>query len=183
MTELQRVAVLISLVENLKEKGSWCGETHMQKAIYFLQTLFRVPTDFDYILYKHGPFSFDLRDKLTALRAYDIFGLQIQPPPYGPSLIVKEVGESIKKAYSKSFERFKKEMDFVATVFENKNVAELERLSTALYIIKNEGVGRNKTIIASRINSLKPHVSLDEASSAVDDVLGIINQVKMQECA
>lgn len=30
--------------------SGWCGETHLQKAIYFLQTLLNVPTDFDYIL-------------------------------------------------------------------------------------------------------------------------------------
>ena len=39
-----------------------------QKAVYFLQEIFDVPTGIEYILYKHGPYSFDLTADLTALR-------------------------------------------------------------------------------------------------------------------
>jgi len=69
MNRLKRDVVILSLIENLKKKGSWCGETHIQKATYFLQELFDFPLGFEFILYKHGPFSFDLSDKLTAMRA------------------------------------------------------------------------------------------------------------------
>ena len=58
--------VITRLIETLRERGSWCGETHVQKAAFFLQELMEVPTRFHFILYKHGPFSFDLRDELTA---------------------------------------------------------------------------------------------------------------------
>ena len=64
MTRLQRVAVLTKLTEKLHESGSWCGETHLQKAAYFLQELFNVLLVYEFILYKHGPFSFALRDEL-----------------------------------------------------------------------------------------------------------------------
>ena len=69
-------AALIELIEKLRQEGSWCGETHVQKAVYFLQNLMGVPLQFDFILYKHGPFSFDLRDELTALRADGILRLE-----------------------------------------------------------------------------------------------------------
>ena len=62
MKKSQRDAVLLSLVGEMINKGSWCGETHIQKAAYFLQVLLEVPLEFDFILYKHGPFSFDLSD-------------------------------------------------------------------------------------------------------------------------
>ena len=68
MDRLQRASVLLALNEQLRAAGSWAGETHMQKATYFLQHLMGVPLAFDFILYKHGPFSFDLRDELTAMR-------------------------------------------------------------------------------------------------------------------
>ena len=35
MNKLKRYAIVISMVEKLNKKGSWCGETHIQKAIYF----------------------------------------------------------------------------------------------------------------------------------------------------
>jgi hypothetical protein len=60
MNRLQRAVVLLSLLERLKERGSWCGETHLQKSAYFLQDMLSAPLGFDFILYKHGPFAFDL---------------------------------------------------------------------------------------------------------------------------
>ena len=68
MESIKRQVILLSLIESMKDNGSWCGETHIQKSMYFLQTMFLVPTDFEYILYKHGPFSFELRDSLGDMR-------------------------------------------------------------------------------------------------------------------
>jgi hypothetical protein len=66
------------------------GETHMQKATFFLQELIKVPLGFEFLLYKHGPFSFDLRDELTFMRAQGFLRLEPQYP-YGPTLVGGEV--------------------------------------------------------------------------------------------
>ena len=84
MDRLRRAALLTRLIELLRKKGSWCGETHIQKSTFFVQNLMKVPLSFDFILYKHGPFSFDLRDELTGLRADGLIRLEPQWP-YGPS--------------------------------------------------------------------------------------------------
>lgn len=34
-----RCALVIDLVKRLREQGSWCGETHLQKAMYILQDI------------------------------------------------------------------------------------------------------------------------------------------------
>jgi len=62
------ISLLVSLVEKMKNGGSWCGETHVQKCVYFLQQLLKVPMEFNCIMYKHGPYSFDLNDELAFLR-------------------------------------------------------------------------------------------------------------------
>jgi hypothetical protein len=67
MNRLSQDAVLVGLARRLYEQGSWTGETHIQKAAYLLHELLAVPFDFAFILYKHGPFSFDLR--VTARRS------------------------------------------------------------------------------------------------------------------
>jgi uncharacterized protein YwgA len=69
MDRLWRASLLLTMNEELRRAGSWAGETHMQKAIFFLQELIKVPLGFEFLLYKHGPFSFDLRDELTFMRA------------------------------------------------------------------------------------------------------------------
>src|SRR5438093_5216592 len=100
MERLERDAILLSLLDSLKANGSWCGETHIQKATYFLQELVKVPLEFSFILYKHGPFSFDLSDELTAMRADSL--LKIQPQgQYGPSLSLTEGSEQLKELFSK----------------------------------------------------------------------------------
>ena len=59
MDRVRNGVVITKLIETLRERGSWCGETHVQKAAFFLQELMEVPMRFNFILYKHGPFSFE----------------------------------------------------------------------------------------------------------------------------
>ena len=85
MDRLRNAALLTRLIEGLCSKGDWCGETHVQKTAFFVQELMGVPLGFRFILYKHGPFSFGLRDELTALRADGL--LELEPRTYGAQLI------------------------------------------------------------------------------------------------
>lgn len=170
MKRLQRAAILAGLIENLKDSGSWCGETHIQKSTYFLQELMDVPLGFDFILYKHGPYSFDLRDELTSMRADMLLELQPQPYPYGPSLLPGVGSEQIKKLYANFVSQYTEQIEFVTERLGGKRVADLERLATALYVSRNLMKGSPVESRAQKINELKPHVSLDEAREAVDTV-------------
>src|SRR5262249_25119884 len=80
MERLQRATVLLALIEELRDGGSWGGETHLQKAVYLLQELFQVPLGFDFVLYRHGPYSFDLADEVTALQADQLLATQLRQP-------------------------------------------------------------------------------------------------------
>ena len=71
MTKLEgwtQKALLAELIEKLQENGSWCGETHVQKCAYFLEDLLGVPVGCEFVLYKHGPYSFDLHDALIEMK-------------------------------------------------------------------------------------------------------------------
>jgi uncharacterized protein YwgA len=102
---LQRAAVLIDLVERLRAHDSWCGETHLQKAAYLLQQLADVDLDYDFVLYKHGPFSFDFRDELNELLVDGIIRYEPQPPPYGPRIAVTAQAERVREMYPKTLAR------------------------------------------------------------------------------
>jgi uncharacterized protein YwgA len=167
MNGLQRASILLSLVENLRERGSWCGETHIQKSTYFLQELLEVPLEFEFILYKHGPFSFDLSDEITAMRADALLRLQPQPHPYGPSLIPDEGTESIKKRFAKTQKKYARKVEFVADKLRNSGVANLERYATALYVIQESNRTSDAESRASRIHDLKPHISIEEGREAL----------------
>jgi len=175
MERLKRCSILLSLIRNLREQGSWCGETHIQKTTYFLQELLNIPLGFDFILYKYGPYSFDLTDELSAMRADKIVALQPKIP-YGPSYIIDEVGHLVSKLYPTTLKKFNPQITFVADKLGNKNVSELERLATALYICSEIEPSTDIEKQAELINKIKPHISLTQAK----DAIGLIDQFKKE---
>jgi hypothetical protein len=167
MNRSQKAAVLAQLVDRLRAQDSWAGETHLQKAVFFLQGMLRSPMGFDFILYKHGPFSFDLRDELTGLRADGILQLEPQLPPYGPRFATTGTGQRIVERHPKTLEGQASRIAFVADLFKGKGVKELERLATALYSSLEKGWDAAVEDRARSLNEVKPHVSLEEAREAV----------------
>ncbi len=164
MNRMERAAVLADLADRLTAAGSWCGETHLQKAVYLLQALARAPLGFEFVLYKHGPFSFDLRDELTGLRADGLFQLRSRPP-YGPSLAPTPAAQALKVRLKSAVESAEPGVRFIATAVGPKPVAELERLATAVYVTREgKAHGSNRAL---RLSALKPHVRAEDAASAV----------------
>lgn len=147
-----------SLIKSLRLKGSWCGEAHIQKAAFFLKHLTEVPVDFDFILYKHGPFSFDLRDELSVMRAFDLLTLE-DHYPYGPRVADTAMGDKLCERYPKTLARYEKQINYIADKLGDKEVVDLERLATAYYVTL-EDQEKNQKARAAAIVTLKPHLPL-----------------------
>jgi uncharacterized protein YwgA len=174
MTQVQRQAVFLSLIDALQRHGSWCGETHIQKSAYFVQEVFGVPLDFNFILYKHGPYSFDLNDELTALRADQL--LTVQPAGgYGAHLYPGPEASAFLARFPQTVRRYARAVETVAGEFGKRTVAELERLATALYVLRNFPTA-NDDEQAARINQFKPHVAVPEARAAITAVREFIDR-------
>lgn len=169
MDRLRRAAILTRLIQELRTNGSWCGETHIQKATLFLQELMNVPVGFDFILYKHGPFSFDLRDELTGYRADDLVALEPQWP-YGPRISATEHSNYIQKLFSKTILQYQNNISFVGQKLGDQGVAELERVATALFITRKRLPKGSVHERAEELSRLKPHVNLEAAMAAVEFV-------------
>jgi uncharacterized protein YwgA len=167
MKKLQRDAILLSLINEMKARKSWCGETHIQKATYFLQELLGIPMNFEFILYKHGPYSFDLSDEVTAMRADSMLEYQTRLP-YGPSLFPTKEGKEFLLRYPKTLSKYGDKINFIAEKIGIMGVADLERLATALYVTFNENLeGKSRE---DKIIELKPHIKIHEAREAVRDI-------------
>ncbi len=177
MERLQKVALLTAFTEKLREAGSWCGETHIQKATYFLQELLGVPTGFNFIFYKHGPFSFDLRDELTASRADGLLELEPREFPYGPRLAVTKRSSIIQDLHNAVLVKYGKQLDFVTAELGKKGVAKLEELATALYV-SLEMPRKDVRERANRIHELKPHISPANGQSAIETIDVIIQEAE-----
>jgi uncharacterized protein YwgA len=180
MNELRQSAILLSLIEHLKGRGSWCGETHVQKATYFLKELLGVPLEFNFILYKYGPYSFDLSDELVAMRADSLIRL-VSNSPFGPTLAPGDATEQVKKQFPRTLEKFESQIAFVANKLGEKKVSELEALSTALYVLLNEGKGLRADRRAQLLSELKPHIKPEFALNAVNELDAVISECEKSQ--
>lgn len=169
MSRLSQDAILIGLARRLYERGSWTGETHIQKSAYLLRELMDVDFDFDFILYKHGPFSFELRDELTEMRADKLLERQAQEPPFGPRLVVTQRGEELERRFEKTMARYAPKLDWITDQLGASGVAELERLATAVWVTRQDEQASEQER-AKVLHKLKPHVSIEDAEAAVQRV-------------
>jgi hypothetical protein len=165
MRKRKRQAILLNLIEALST-GSWCGETHVQKATYFLQHGVGVPLEFEFVLYKHGPFSFDLRQELGEMRGASLIEVLPRPLPYGPSLSLGPSAAALVKVYPKTLKKYLKQVEAVADFFKQKYAVDVERLGTALYVTR-EWPKLSSEERASKIVELKPHITESDAQKAV----------------
>jgi uncharacterized protein YwgA len=170
MKRFQQVAILLKLIQSLKEKGSWCGETHIQKATYFLQKLTKVPLDYEFILYKFGPFSFNLRDELNLMCVDEVLNVKTNVPPYGPSFFVQLNDKDIEEIAPKTIDKFKDNIIFIADTLKDKGATELECLATALYSILEKKSYGSEEEKAEYIHHIKPHIPVQEALEAIKTV-------------
>ena len=169
MKRLQKAAVLLSLVNKLREKESWCGETHIQKGAYLLQEMLGVPLEMEFVLYKHGPYSFDLNEQLSWLKADGILEEEVMPYPYGPKIGPGKLAEQVLSKFPKTRALYDAQIQFIADNLGDSKVVVLERIATALYVTKEkEEAGVEAR--AQRLTELKPHVPIEDAQEAVEKV-------------
>jgi uncharacterized protein YwgA len=154
-------------MESLRSEGSWCGETHIQKALFLCQEIALVPSRFKFILYKHGPFSFELSDHLQGLILDDLVRVRTRPP-YGPTLEVSEEGRTLAAEALRNNSAAER-IALMSKRLSAKNVAELEKLATAIYVNGKLGLDATVRQRAEYLTTLKPHVSLDAALKAFDE--------------
>jgi uncharacterized protein YwgA len=169
MKRNQKLVILSRVARELVDRGSWAGEIHLQKAVYLLQEITEVPLGYPFILYHFGPFSFELREELNRMRAGGLLELVARPYPYGPSFRSTPPARDLENRFPRTLEQFSKEIEFVSKVVGSRSAAELERLSTAVYLLKSSS-NRDLPQLARELNQLKPHVSVESATESLEEM-------------
>jgi hypothetical protein len=178
MPELNNASLILALTEKLRENESWPGEAHLQKALYVLNRVLGVAIPFDFILYKHGPFSFDLRDEIGWMRSSGFLEWEVRSNHYGPGLRAGRLGPILKQQFPKQPERHSTQIEFVARRFAGKNVASLERLTTAIFVTYDEPTPAGER--ALQIHRLMPHISIPDAEAAVIEADALVQAARRQ---
>ena len=176
LTNIERWAIVAHLVKEVRENRGWAGETHIQKILFFLQELLRVPGGYRFVLYKHGPYSFDFHNDLS--RMLGNFILDLEPRPgYGPSFGLGRTGDNVVQQGAKAVKESDKQLKFVVDALGTKDVRTLERYGTAL-LLKRKHPDLDGATLASKIVELKPHIPEDLALSAIREVGKIESEAK-----
>ncbi len=143
------------------------GKTVLQKLVYILQAVYRVPCGYDYILYNYGPYSEELADDLSFFASMD--GVRVewgQGPGYKIKKAVKaahfrERGKGFLTQYASQIEDVIKE-------FGDMNAKELELRSTIIYVSKEEPL--EKKDLLNRVKEIKPHFTDSEIDKAYQEL-------------
>ena len=174
-----RCALIVELVKRLRSRGSWCGETHLQKAVFILQDLTKSNFGYKFILYKHGPYSFEFNTDLNSMHSAENVEYQFPIGGYGPTIAPTPFGERVLETHVENISQYKGIINFLAEWFAANDVRYLEKIATAYYVTKKNprdpSIQRAKTI-----NALKPHVDIVSAEEAVRIVDDKRHQAKLE---
>lgn len=167
MNGLQRSAIVATLVKEYRARDAFCGETMVQKSVFVLQELLKVPLAFDFQLYIYGPFSFELQRHVTSMMADDM--IAVVPVEFGSTFEPAAQVSYLEKHTAQTIAAYREAVDFVVKHLAGRGVKQLERVATALYFTVATDVlsvdGR-----AAMICDVKPQITRDEARKAVEEV-------------
>ena len=160
-----RRAALLLLVDNLREAGSWAGRTHIQKSVYLLKELHGVDLGYDFTLYKHGPYSFELDAEIEALRLVEGLSYEITSSGYGPRYAVGQAGRSLITASDLPPGHIAALKEVAQTV-RALDVHWLECVSTVVWCGGARADGPSQDELAERVQGMKPHLSRNDIVAA-----------------
>jgi len=165
MTSASEINLVGRIIRILSEVHSWCGETHIQKTAYIAKSVKGVPLESKFILYKHGPYSFELNTVLNNMRSQNIATVAPQGS-YGSSYSLNEgLWTALNRAAGRDLDAFDEQLNFVCGQLARKKVAELERIATAVYVRLNYG-SLNEDQQTRKLRELKPHIGASDAQLA-----------------
>lgn len=162
--DFRKHALILAVIDALHRHGSWTGKTHVQKALSLLRDAGGTAVPFQFVLYKHGPYSFDIEDELEQMQSYGAISVEPNPNGYGV-VLQKSAGAEIVSRYATLDDDELQSIEEVCAFVGDRTVSELERLATASWIRSQERVA-DANQAAHRLHALKPHIPIADAEKA-----------------
>jgi len=130
------------------------------KLCFFLQESFGVPLGYDFSLYSYGPFDSDVLSDITTAERLNVLKSSIVYYASGTGYLYDEGfdAKSVKDLASDFLGENKDKIDWVIDHFGKKNAADLELLSTILFVAKFQNPKEVEQLI-EQVKLIKPHFS------------------------
>jgi hypothetical protein len=170
--DFHKHALLLGMIETLRRRGSRTGKTHVIKGMMLAAASKAFDVPFEFFLYKHGPYSTDIEENLEEMQSYAAITVEPAFDGYGVIFQPGEMASYVKQRAPLS-EQEESGIERVCNFLQSKNVNQLERLATAAWIRTRMRITDHHEA-ALRLNALKPHVPLQEAREADQEVAGFL---------
>jgi len=153
-----RLATIVALAE--KKPG--LGRTAVMKLCYFLQTLRNVPLGYRFTLYSYGPFDSAVLSDISSAEA--LGGIEsktvLYSGGYGYEISPASQSSFVKSPSSEFIKRHASDINGVIAEFGNFGSADLELLSTIVYVDRECAQAKTKQTLdklAEKVQEIKPH--------------------------
>jgi hypothetical protein len=160
MSDFEGYSIVLRTVRGLNAAMSWTGKTHVIKALYVASTKAELP--FEFVLFKHGPYSFDANDAIEQMSAVGLLSLTATPP-YGVQLKPGQFESVLSEIVDPNTVEA---IDLAVELVGNGGVQELEALATSIWVAKNLQPA-NDEVWSKEVKSLKPHLANDLISHGI----------------
>ena len=84
--DYKKASLVLAVIRSLKQHGSWTGKTHVQKSLFLIKTATQIDVPFTFVLFKHGPYSFELETELEQMKSY--LAITSEPDPNGYGVVL-----------------------------------------------------------------------------------------------
>jgi uncharacterized protein YwgA len=150
------------------------GRTALMKILFFLQESRGVPLNYQFSLYSYGPFDSDVLSDISSAERLNVLK---STTIYYPSGIGYEYSrgtgaDSIEDLAEEFVEAHQGDINWALEHFSRKTAAELELLSTILYIAKYQNP-RTVDKLIEQVELAKPHFTHDQVRGGFDELVGL----------
>ena len=178
MDRLWQARLVSDVVEALRENGSWTAESHVQKCIYMVKELFDKEVSFRFVPYKHGPYSFELRDEIGRLLSTRV--LVSEPArPYGPRIRTRSDSAHLRRQLERVDHGLSDQIAFVAGKIGAMPASDVGLLATGILVLKEqETCKKSSQESLARFRYLKPAVEEETCIKFICDAQKLIQDVR-----
>lgn len=169
--DFKKHSFILSVIENLQKYGSWTGKTHIQKTSFLLKVLSKIEVPFRFVLYKHGPYSFELQNEFEEMKSYAAT-VSGEVTHYGSRFFLGMNATRIQEI-SPLDEAVVEEIERICKFVNCKNVSDLEKIATVAWIHFEEKL-IDPDGVSNRLHELKPHISSEQASEAYAELQSVL---------
>ena len=165
---IQRLALFSEVAHEVR-----LGRTAFMKLCFFLQESRNVPLGYQFSIYSYGPFDSDvLTDLSTAVQ----MNVLKSTPVYYPSGYGYEYSlgsdESVRTLATEFLQGHRESIRWATKNFGKKTAAELELLSTTLFVAKFNNP-KDVAALVNQVQLIKPHFSLDQINHGFRELVGL----------